>query len=227
MSAAIVALAWLLSGAQARWAGCHPDLRQRIYFANHSSHLDFIVLWAALPAEVRALTWPVAARDYWERTRWRQYLAVHVFRAVLVERGAAATGRDRGAVVEAARRTVEQTAADRHHPVGADGLRPLREPCAGAPDARHPGLRGAQREAAPLPDPRGGAARRPALRVGKLCGGHPIAPTVSPHKTVEGFVGGVASATALGTALWWMTPFRPWQATAVALVITLMGVAGG
>jgi phosphatidate cytidylyltransferase len=62
---------------------------------------------------------------------------------------------------------------------------------------------------------------------GKLFGRHPIAPTVSPNKTVEGFVGGIASATALGTALWWMTPFRPWQAAAMALVITLMGFAGG
>ena len=62
---------------------------------------------------------------------------------------------------------------------------------------------------------------------GKLCGRHPIAPTVSPNKTVEGFLGGIASATGLGTALWWMTPFRPWQAAAMALVITLMGFAGG
>jgi len=62
---------------------------------------------------------------------------------------------------------------------------------------------------------------------GKLFGRRPIAPTVSPNKTVEGFVGGIASATALGTALWWMTPFRPWQAAAMALVATLMGFAGG
>lgn len=62
---------------------------------------------------------------------------------------------------------------------------------------------------------------------GKLFGHRPIAPTVSPNKTVEGFVGGIASATALGTALWWMTPFRPWQAAAMALVVTLMGFAGG
>ena len=62
---------------------------------------------------------------------------------------------------------------------------------------------------------------------GKLFGRRPIAPTVSPNKTVEGFVGGIASATALGTALWWMTPFRPWQAAAMALVVTLMGFAGG
>ena len=111
VSAVIVVLARLLTGAQARWVGCRPSHRQRVYFANHTSHLDFIVLWAALPAELRTLTRPVAARDYWERTRWRRYLAGCVFRAVLVDRGATAPGRDQTALIEAARRTVEQTAA--------------------------------------------------------------------------------------------------------------------
>ena len=110
MSTVIVVLARLLSGAQARWVGCRPDRRQRVYFANHTSHLDFIVLWAALPAELRAFTRPLAARDYWERTRWRRYLASRVFRAVLVNRGGTAPGHDRAALIEAARRTVEQTA---------------------------------------------------------------------------------------------------------------------
>ena len=62
---------------------------------------------------------------------------------------------------------------------------------------------------------------------GKLFGRHKIAPLVSPNKTWEGFVGGVASATLLGTALWWMTPFAPWQAAVMALVIALMGFSGG
>ena len=62
---------------------------------------------------------------------------------------------------------------------------------------------------------------------GKLAGRHPIAPTVSPNKTVGGFVGGVASAVLLGTALWPMTPFGPWQAAGMSLVITLLGFAGG
>jgi len=62
---------------------------------------------------------------------------------------------------------------------------------------------------------------------GKLLGRHQIAPSLSPSKTVEGFVGGVASATLLGAALWWITPFSPWQAAIMALVINLMGFCGG
>jgi phosphatidate cytidylyltransferase len=62
---------------------------------------------------------------------------------------------------------------------------------------------------------------------GKLLGRHKIAPTVSPNKTWEGFVGGTLTATAIGTALWWMTPFTPLVAAAISLLITLLGFAGG
>lgn len=62
---------------------------------------------------------------------------------------------------------------------------------------------------------------------GKSLGRHKIAPIVSPNKTWEGFIGGVLTATLIGTALWWMTPFRPAAAAAVSLTITLMGFAGG
>ncbi len=58
---------------------------------------------------------------------------------------------------------------------------------------------------------------------GKLVGRHKIAPELSPSKTVEGFLGGVASATILGSLLWWITPFSPWQAGVIALLINLMG----
>lgn len=62
---------------------------------------------------------------------------------------------------------------------------------------------------------------------GKLLGRTKIAPKLSPSKTVEGFVGGVISATLIGAALWWITPFTPFQAGLLALIITLMGFFGG
>lgn len=62
------------------------DGRQRIYFANHSSHLDFIVIWAALPAAARSRVRPVAAAEYWERGTIRPWLAKEVFRAVPIPR---------------------------------------------------------------------------------------------------------------------------------------------
>jgi len=62
---------------------------------------------------------------------------------------------------------------------------------------------------------------------GKAIGRHRIAPTISPNKTWEGFLGGILCATLLGTALWWLTPFQPWQAALMAAAITLTGFAGG
>lgn len=62
---------------------------------------------------------------------------------------------------------------------------------------------------------------------GKLLGKRPIAPAISPNKTWEGFLGGIACAVALGTALWWITPFNPWQAALMALAIALIGFVGG
>ena len=82
----MVALARLISGATARWSGCAPDTRPRIYFANHTSHLDALVLWAVLPREIRVLTRPVAARDYWLAGRLRRHVAEKIFHAILIER---------------------------------------------------------------------------------------------------------------------------------------------
>jgi phosphatidate cytidylyltransferase len=62
---------------------------------------------------------------------------------------------------------------------------------------------------------------------GKLCGRHRLSPAISPSKTVEGLAGGILSSTAVGAALWWMTPFAPWQAALIALAINVMGFFGG
>lgn len=78
-------IAKLLSGASVRWVDCHPDTCQRVYFANHTSHLDALVVWACLPPPVRRLTRPVAAQDYWEKTALRRYLA-RSFDALLIDR---------------------------------------------------------------------------------------------------------------------------------------------
>jgi len=82
----LAGIARLLAGASVRWIDCQPDTCQRIYFANHTSHLDALILWSSLPAQVRQLTRPVAARDYWEQGMVRRYLARHVFDALLIDR---------------------------------------------------------------------------------------------------------------------------------------------
>ena len=87
----VVGIARLLAGGNVRRVGFTPDERQRIYFANHASHLDFVLVWAALPARLRAMTRPVAAKDYWDRAGLRRYLGVKVFNAVLIERNPTST----------------------------------------------------------------------------------------------------------------------------------------
>ena len=90
----------LLCGASVRWQ-CDPTAtQQRIYYANHSSHLDFVMIWSSMPPRLRRSARPVAGRDYWQRGATRQYLAWRVFRAVLVERQASAA--DRAASARAA-----------------------------------------------------------------------------------------------------------------------------
>ena len=84
--ALLVGFARFISGASVRYITCQPDTNQRIYFANHTSHLDALVIWSLLPPDVRMLTRPVAARDYWERGRLKPYLAKHVFDAMLIYR---------------------------------------------------------------------------------------------------------------------------------------------
>lgn len=79
-------IARFLSGASVRWIDCQPDVCQRVYFANHTSHLDTIVLWSALPPEVRALTRPVGAKDYWTAGPIRRQLSGRIFNALLIDR---------------------------------------------------------------------------------------------------------------------------------------------
>ncbi len=82
----LASLARLVTGANSRWIDCPVEPRQRLYFANHTSHLDFVALWAALPEPLRSQTRPVAAREYWKRNRVRSYLATNIFQSVLVAR---------------------------------------------------------------------------------------------------------------------------------------------
>jgi 1-acyl-sn-glycerol-3-phosphate acyltransferase len=81
----LASLAHLFIGAYPRWQGSRPEPRQRVYFANHTSHVDTVALWAALPPPLRARTRPVAARDYWGHGP-RNVLARRAFNAVLIER---------------------------------------------------------------------------------------------------------------------------------------------
>jgi len=82
----ITGFARLLTGARSLWRGCLPEAKQRIYFANHSSHADFVLLWSSLPPALRARTRPVAGADYWQRDGLRRFLIQRVFRGVLVDR---------------------------------------------------------------------------------------------------------------------------------------------
>jgi 1-acyl-sn-glycerol-3-phosphate acyltransferase len=77
---------WAFTGATARWVGCAPGPRQRIYFGNHTSHGDFLLTWAALPPALRAHTRPVAGADYWLASPLRRFVITRVFHGVLIDR---------------------------------------------------------------------------------------------------------------------------------------------
>jgi 1-acyl-sn-glycerol-3-phosphate acyltransferase len=89
LAESLAAFARIVSGTRPRWVGIAPDRRQRVYYANHTSHLDALVIWAVLPPDIRRRTRPVAARDYWMGGRIRRHLATKVFNAVLVDRAPA------------------------------------------------------------------------------------------------------------------------------------------
>ncbi len=85
-SGLLVGLMRLLVGAYPRWLGCDPGPAQRIYFANHTSHIDTLAIWSALPPQLRATTRPVAAKDYWDKGLLRRYIANQGLHVVLIER---------------------------------------------------------------------------------------------------------------------------------------------
>ena len=86
MALFLLGLIRVLTGAQARWLGCPPKAELRIYFANHQSHADLVMIWAALPKELRHSTRAIAARDYWTRTPFKRWLTSQVFNVVYVSR---------------------------------------------------------------------------------------------------------------------------------------------
>ena len=86
MGLLLLTIARLVTGAQGHWKGSVPQALQRIYFANHQSHLDWVLIWAALPSELRSRTRPIAAKDYWTGSRFKHWLTREVFNAVYVNR---------------------------------------------------------------------------------------------------------------------------------------------
>lgn len=98
-SVALTGLVQLLVGAYPRWVGCGPTAAQRVYFANHTSHIDTIAIWAALPIRLRNCTHPVAARDYWGKGLNR-YIATKTLQAVLIDRNRESGGDPLAPLVE-------------------------------------------------------------------------------------------------------------------------------
>ena len=86
MSLLLLGIVRFLTGSQARWYGCPPKAEQRIYFANHQSHFDWVLIWASLPRELRAATRPIAARDYWTSSPLKTWITAKVFNAIYVSR---------------------------------------------------------------------------------------------------------------------------------------------
>jgi 1-acyl-sn-glycerol-3-phosphate acyltransferase len=90
----LIALTRFLVGGHPRWEGAAPEDRLRIYFANHGSHLDTILLWAALPSDLRPKTHPVAALDYWGKSALRRWIAGRLLNAVFIDRSGSRSGQE-------------------------------------------------------------------------------------------------------------------------------------
>lgn len=91
---AIIGFAKALTGVRALWQGTAPLDQQRVYYGNHSSHGDFVLIWASLPRRLRAKTRPVAGGDYWLGTPLKRYIATRVINAVLIDREKSAGSAD-------------------------------------------------------------------------------------------------------------------------------------
>lgn len=86
IAALLCHFAKLVTGVRALWLGNTPSPRTRVYFANHRSHGDFLLIWASIPPAHRQDTRPVAGADYWLKGRLRRFLIEKVFRGVLIDR---------------------------------------------------------------------------------------------------------------------------------------------
>ncbi|WP_226934928.1 lysophospholipid acyltransferase family protein [Pseudogemmobacter faecipullorum] len=102
---AISLFARIVTAPRAIWAGIEPVPRQRVYFANHTSNADFVLLWTVLPGNLRRQTRPVAALDYWLKSPLRRFLIQDVFNAVLIDRRPEHRVEDPVDLMEAALRT--------------------------------------------------------------------------------------------------------------------------
>mgnify|MGYP000075102809 CR=1 FL=1 len=86
MLGAICAFIRFFTGAQVRWNGCEPAAVQRVYYANHTSHCDCLVLLAVLPAYIRQLVRPAAAADYWNATKLRRWFSHKILHIIPIDR---------------------------------------------------------------------------------------------------------------------------------------------
>jgi 1-acyl-sn-glycerol-3-phosphate acyltransferase len=82
----IMFFARALTGVRPVWRGGLPTTATRVYFANHGSHGDFVLIWTTLPARLRHATRPVAGRDYWDKTALKRFIGTRVFNALLIDR---------------------------------------------------------------------------------------------------------------------------------------------
>ena len=119
---AIIAFARAVTGVRALWLGSAPTAAPTLYFANHRSHGDFVLLWACLPPDLRARTRPVAGADYWNKSALRRFIAGRVFNAVLIDR----TGqrvKNSGASTEATAETSAESSTETSRAASTEGSR--------------------------------------------------------------------------------------------------------